>query len=77
MRSRDSGKSSQTNLSNLSAKDHNLGIGDGDAVHEAAAHKVVVDEGNLDANLGQAKPGDDVLGPVLHHQRHAVTTSEA
>ena len=46
------------------------------AVHQRLPPQVEVDEGGDEADLGAAQPQPDVLGPVLHEQRHAVPMLE-
>ena len=61
----------------LGSIDHGSGFGHPDGVGQRLKSEVGVDEGRNEADLGEAEPDGDVLGPVLHEERDAVTALEA
>ena len=42
-------------------------------MEQGLSREVGVDEGGNDTNLGAAQPDADILGPVLHEERYAVS----
>ena len=60
-------------LRNFRAVDAGNRRGGVDAVEQGLPREVGVDEGRDDTDLGAAQPDADVLGSVLHEERHAIT----
>lgn len=52
----------------LRAKHHSLGVGDGDTVDQSLQSQVEVDKRCLHSDLGHAQPQPHVLGSVLHEE---------
>ena len=59
------------------AIDHGHRLGHPDGVGQRLKPEVGVDESGNEADLGEAEPDGDVLGPVLHEERDAVAALEA
>ncbi len=64
-------------LGEFRAHDEVLGAGDRQAVGERAFAQVRVDERNRDADLHEARPGEQILGPVFHQKRDGVALLHA
>ena len=60
-------------LRNFRAVDAGNRRGGVDAVEQGLPREVGVNEGRDDTDLGAAQPDADVLGSVLHEERHAIT----
>ena len=61
----------------LTTGDQAFGVCDVDAMGEAAAFQIVIDQSRHDANLRQAKPAGHILRTVVEEKRHTVARLEA